>query len=393
MKVCHVVYSFYPFDPRVRKEVEALARAGHTVDVIAVQDEGEPRKEVVGSATVHRIPMAIVRGSRARYIFQYAFFMFLSAGLLIQLHLRKRYRVVHVHSLPDFLVFVAFPAKLLSASVVLDLHEAMPEILAARFRLPRPSALVRIARIAERMSTLCADYVLVPTELRRDLLVGRDVPANKVFVVMNSPDAAAVEALRANPPAAPTEPDGPCVLAYAGGINAERDLATLIRAASILSRSRAVTVFLFGKGDSAYRSELVRIAAEEAATVDLRIGDWVPPAEAFRYIRRSVVGVATYERNPLTEIAAPHKVMEYVAAGRPLVLADLKGLRHVWEGAALFYRPGDPVDLAARIEALIEDPELARRLVSRARTVYERLDWRHSEQVLLQVYARPGGGT
>ena len=100
----------------------------------------------------------------------------------------------------------------------------------------------------------------------------------------------------------------------------------------------------------------------------------------------SDVGVVTYVRNPLTEIAAPHKVFEFAAAERPLVMADLPGLRGVWEGAALFYRPSDPGDLARRITDVLEQPALAVRLRSNASRVLDSCRWELSRDTLVSMY-------
>ena len=369
MRVCHVVYSFYPFDPRVRKEAEALADAGYEVDVIAVRDKGELPKEQVRNVRVFRVPMSVSRGGPLQYIFQYALFFALSFILLMKLHVTRRYRLIHVHSLPDFQVFSTLPEHVVGARVVLDLHEAFPEILAARLNKATGSPLVRAARLLEWASCKYAMKVVVPTQLRRDLLVRRGVPSFKTVVVMNSLDLRASpvskEALRAQ-----LSLTGRVVLVQAGGINSERDLETLVRAAGLLSSSRPMTLLLFGKGSEAYKDRLRQIAAE-TPSLDFRLGGWIPPNEAYIRVALSDVGVVTYVRNPLTEIAAPHKVFEFAAAERPLVMADLPGLRGVWEGAALFYRPSDPGDLARRITDVLEQPALAVRLRSNASRVLD----------------------
>ena len=128
MKACHVVYSYFPFDPRVRREVETLHRLEYELDVIAMQEPGEPRVETVLGARVHRIPFAVVRGGKVRYAFQYFVFLLAAAALLLVLHIRRRYDIVHVHSLPDFLVFAAAIPKLLGSRVLAYMNEPTPEL-------------------------------------------------------------------------------------------------------------------------------------------------------------------------------------------------------------------------------------------------------------------------
>ena len=62
---------------------------------------------------------------------EYLAFFMLAGATLTALHLRRRYRTVQVHNLPDFLVFCASVPKLTGAGVLLDLHDLMPEFMAA----------------------------------------------------------------------------------------------------------------------------------------------------------------------------------------------------------------------------------------------------------------------
>ena len=385
MNICHVVYSHYPFDPRVRKEVGALAALGYDIDVIAVQDQGEQREEGLGRLHVYRLPIAIIRGEKLRYAYQYGLFFLCSAALLFRLFLVRRYAVIHVHSLPDFQVFCTFLERLLGARVILDLHEAMPEIVQARFHLSSHHPLVALSRAAERLSAQYADRIVVPTDQRQRLLTRRGVESTKIAVVMNSPDDASI----AGPPSDELRSqlglDGKRVVVHAGGVNPERDLEVLIRAAGQLSAQYPMSLLLYGKGDPGYIDRLQTVAAEYSR-LDFRFGGWVPQSLAFQLVLLSEVGVVTYERNPLTELAAPHKILEYAAAGKPLVFADLNGLREVWDSAALFYRPGDAVDLASRIEQLFGDVGLRTRLSGKARSLAERFDWRHSRKALQETY-------
>ncbi len=51
-RIAVVVFAYYPRDPRVRRETEALVEAGHRVDVICLKSNGEPDRELVGGASV-----------------------------------------------------------------------------------------------------------------------------------------------------------------------------------------------------------------------------------------------------------------------------------------------------------------------------------------------------
>ena len=98
------------------------------------------------------------------------------------------------------------------------------------------------------------------------------------------------------------------------------------------------------------------------------------------------LGVVTYERNPLTELAVPNKVFEYSAAGKPLVLARLPTLESLLGDAALYYEPGDADDLREKMRYLLERPEEARRLADRGSAVLASYRWEVMEDRLKHVY-------
>ena len=75
MRACHIVYGYFPFDPRVRREVETLRGHGHEVDVIALQEPGDAREESILGFHVYRVPLPIVRGGFARYAYPYLTFL------------------------------------------------------------------------------------------------------------------------------------------------------------------------------------------------------------------------------------------------------------------------------------------------------------------------------
>lgn len=387
MRACHVVYGYFPFDPRVRREVEALVRRGHDIQVIAARDDGEASEETVLGARVHRVPWQVVRGGRARYAIQYGVFFLVASLRLLLLHMRHRFHLVHIHSLPDFQVLGALPLRALGARLVLDLHEAMPEIVAARFG---QGFLVEMARALETISCLVAHRILVVNEAIGKLLVGRGVEAAKVTVVMNSPSlqrrpSGVAPRLEHPPPFA----NGRSIV-YVGGINKERDLELLIRATGRLRDSHNARLAVYGYGDVTYKERLKLVAMEERLGTAFFLGPALDPEEVQDYVALSEIGPITYERNPLTELAIPNKAFEYAAAKKPLVIADLKCLRALFGDAALYYAPGDPEDLADQIAILFDDADLRRRLAEKASGVLQTCRWEVMESRLIAAYGTGG---
>src|SRR5688500_11346159 len=104
-RVAMVSYSFYESDNRVMRYADALRERGDAVDVFALAaSENAPRLEVLNGVNVHRLQTRVrdEKGKRA-YLFRVLRFLFASSFALSRRHLAKRYDVVHVHNVPDFL--------------------------------------------------------------------------------------------------------------------------------------------------------------------------------------------------------------------------------------------------------------------------------------------------
>ncbi len=381
-----VAYTEYPSDPRVRKEAEALAAGGYEIVVIALTPKTGPSPRVLSGVRLYELPLVVNRGTRARYLYQYCSFFLMAGTLLLALHLRKHFDAIHVHSLPDFLVFCAVPERLLGVPVVLDLHEAMPELVAARFQLSMNSPIVGIARALEWISSTFATRVIAVSALRSNVISARGADSRKIIVIPNSPERSVSATIPAAVADLQTLLEGRWILVQAGGINPERDLETLVRAAGVLSQAHPVSVVLFGRGEEEYLLRLKALARCQGPELDLRIGGWIPHEHVAHYLALSLVGVASYERNPLTEFAAPNKVFEYAAARIPLVLPNLKALKSEWGEAALFYEPGDPRELAERMHEVIESPSLRSALTAKATTILQMNDWAKAKRTLTQTF-------
>src|SRR5207249_438165 len=109
--VCFVVQGVYDSDPRVRRKAEALVAAGYSVDVLALRPPDATKSYSLNGVTIRTVSLAKNRGSLVRYVFEYvAFFLWASLRLTIQMAWR-RYAVIDLNTLPDFLVFASFFAK------------------------------------------------------------------------------------------------------------------------------------------------------------------------------------------------------------------------------------------------------------------------------------------
>ena len=103
-RVCIIRQRAY-YELPVRREAEALLNAGYDVDLICLQDEGHENEEMDNGVQIYRIPLRLSKGSVIRYLQEYFSFFIQAMIKLTTLHFKKRYDVIQVNTMPDFLVF------------------------------------------------------------------------------------------------------------------------------------------------------------------------------------------------------------------------------------------------------------------------------------------------
>lgn len=393
--VCMPVYSYYPFDPRVRRAAEALVEKGHSVDVICLRGEGESSSGSFNGVGIHRISLTHKRGGYLRYIYHYTMFFILVFITLNRLDLKKRYDAVHVHSLPDFLVFVAIVQKLRGRTIVLDLHEVMPEIFAARFGKTMGSPMVNVVCFIERKSTSFADHVITVNDVRKEVIVQRGVAPNKITVIMNSPDERVFVKKNIDDFKKRLGLDGKFITVYVGGINPERNLEVIIMAMALVRKEIPGIYFLlfghyYGQEGSGYVEELKTLARELDLESSVYFGGELRGEDVASYIDLADFGVVSYLANPMTELAMPNKVFEYAALDVPIISCRVKGIYSLLgDEAALYFEPENENDLANNIVSIYHDEVGIEKMVEKARRIYRKCTWSEMKRRLFTIYNGP----
>jgi glycosyltransferase involved in cell wall biosynthesis len=372
----------FPADIRVRREVEALLAEGHEVDVVCVRDGDEPRREQWKGARILRLPITHRRGGAAGYVLQYAAFAAMAALVAGALHLRRRYRLVQVHSLPDPLVFAAIVPRLLGARVLLDLHETMPEFFATRFG-SAPRAAVRMVAAAEQASIRFAGHVITCTEDMKQAFVARGAPADKIDVVLNSADESLFDVERHAPRA---RENGRFAMIMHGTIEERYGIDTAIEAIALLAEELpGLELQVYGRGS--HREELIRLAEERGVgeRVHFQSG-WVPFDELVEAIAQADAGIVAMKRDAFRDLTHCNKMYELITMRRPALMSRTRSVERYFDaGSFAWFESDDPADLARAIRALHDDPEWGGRLVEHAERRNEPYRWENQRRSYLRV--------
>src|SRR5882762_758140 len=130
-----VGYTYYESDPRVIREAEAAVDGGFDVDFLALRKAGTPPTEMIHGVRLIRLNQGKYRGhGRLRYFMEYLTFFLRCFVGITSLFFKRRYRVIHINNMPDFLVFTTILPRLFGTTIVLDIHDPMPNTFASKFK-------------------------------------------------------------------------------------------------------------------------------------------------------------------------------------------------------------------------------------------------------------------
>jgi glycosyltransferase involved in cell wall biosynthesis len=383
----------YRRDPRVQKEAKALVAAGYQIAVICPADSNKRGHQVIDGVSVYHFRTWPVRQGSLGYLLEYCYAMAAIAILSMWALFRDGFDVIHVANPPDCMVPLLSVYKLIGKSVIYDQHDLCPELHAAKFGENR--WLSWLLLLMERSSCRIADHVIVTNDSYRELAIRRGrVPESKVTIVRNGPDLQSIRpqhgaididhGLRAK---------SRNIIAYAGVTGVQDGLDSLCRALRHLRYELHHDDFyclILGDGEA--------LTATKALAADLKVSDkmlfagWVhDPATYERYIRTADICVSPDPFNSYNDVSTFVKIMEYMAAGKPIVGFDLRETRSSAQGAALYARNGDIQDFSQKIASLLDRPETRRSMgeVGILR-IQKQLAWQYSIPELLHVYEKIG---
>jgi glycosyltransferase involved in cell wall biosynthesis len=387
-RVAAVVFSYYPADPRVRREAEALEERGVPVDVICLRGEGQKAREQLGGITVHRLPLRRKRGGKVRYIAEYLGFLMMAFWKLSLLHIKNHYGLVHVHNMPDILVFSALVPRLTGAKVILDLHDPMPEVYMTKYGLTAGHPMIRMLIALEKRSIRWAHLVLTPNVAFRDLFIARGAPPEKVHIVMNAPQET-IFAGAADVPGNGRKPNNSEFrIMFHGTIVERHGLDTALLALDRLRDQIPNAVFdVYGDGD--FVAPFKELAARLGLADRVRHHGHVTLETIAGAIAGIDVGLIPNKKSPFTEINVPTRIFEYLSMGKNVIAPRTRGILDYFDEQSLhFFEAGDPASLAQTLYDVYRDTTRNELVLTRGIETYRKHRWERQRAHFLELVAR-----
>jgi|SRR5215831_6841603 len=381
-RICMVTHSFYESDNRIIRYAEALMERGDWVEVIALRRSSQlPRHELLNGVLVHRIQDRFGKdeGSPWSYLWPILRFFVVSAMWLATNGLYQKFDLVHIHNIPDFLIFSAWFAKMRGARLILDIHDIVPEFFVSKFGAPPQSLLVCVLRLIEKFSAAMSDHIILSNHLWLERYSARSAPAQKCSVFINHVDRQIFQ------PEMGSLRSGGQLILFPGGLQWHQGVDIAIRAFAILKHKLPDARFhIYGDGSS--KRQLVALADELGLKGSVKFFDPLSLRAIAEVMANADLGVVPKRADSFGNEAYSTKIMEFMSLGIPVVVSATRVDRHYFdESVVRFFESGNAEELAKAMYEVLTDFELRESMIRNANEYVKRHSWARNKSRYLQL--------
>jgi glycosyltransferase involved in cell wall biosynthesis len=391
----------YPADMRVKKETDALIKAGISIHLLCLRRKGENRKEDFEGIHVTRIDAGknnyqlALRDAVMSLTFKHPEFLKAMPYWIEQ----NGIQAVHVHDLP--LAGTALEIrKKHNIQVITDLHENYPEALRTWFEWKR-GAIVKLKNRLfmspdrwtkhERKAVLESDHVIaVVDEMKKRLVQKHGVSAERVIVVSNTEEKSFLN-----------QPVDPSVyrnfekkfrIVYSGGIGPHRGVDTAIEGMKYLDQYGDIDFIIIGSGSKDVLDHLQNLTKQLGVQKHVHFLGHQPFQKFYSFMHLADVNIIPHKSNAHTDNTVPHKLFQSMMSGRPVLVSSSDPLKRYVEAtkSGLIFEANNPKDFAEKILQLYKDKNLSETLGQNGKrsTAEGTLNWDHEQKNLINFYKR-----
>lgn len=375
-----------PLDRRVWPEALYAKGLGFEVSVISPENERAMGKyEEIEGIEIFRYPKEINCLKKFGFVSEYINAFIRESLLSLKIYLTKPFHIIHAANPPDNIFIIAFFFKLFGIKFIFDHHDLSPELYCVKFSKNK-DLIYKILMVCEKLSCKLADAIISTNMSYRDIAIRRhNIDPEKVFVVRNDPNKNECtynqEIIK--------KVNSKIKLLFLGSINPQDGVDKLLKALYYLVNKLKETNFvcqILGGGDSL--PLMIQMANDLKLENFVDFKGWVTEKKKIKeYLHSSDICIEPAPDNELNRHSTFIKVMEYMAAGKPIVAFDLKETKISSNNSALLVRPGKVDEFAAAIKKLIDEPQLRLKLGSSGKNrIQDQLNWENTSLNLKRAY-------
>lgn len=397
MRICKIWDADYPWDIRVEKICDTLAKAEHEVHLVCRNAQRRPKYEYYHKIHIHRLPYLPKKLGKINYYFGFpAFFNPLWLFRIWKIAKNHKCEIIIVRDLPMAMSGILIGA-FLGIPVILDMAEPYPEMLKLIWSVDGikiQNIFVRnpiLANIYERVVCKLIDYILVVVKESKDRLLKIKVPNNKITIVSNTPDLKRFFRQAPSFPGNMLLNRGKFLMLYIGLISMGRGIDFVIDAlSSLIPKNKNIAFIIVGKGSAEKR--LKRKVEELNLAGHIFFEGYVDGKLIPQYIASSDVCLVPYPKSSHWNNTIPNKLFDYMAMGKPVVVSNIPPMARIVqnEKCGLVFEASNSKDFCRALEQLYSSQIRERMGNNGANAVLRKYNWGDDSQRLLAVVEKVG---
>jgi glycosyltransferase involved in cell wall biosynthesis len=384
MNACIISYSFYENDFRVRRYAELLADNGNNVDVITLRKFGESAEEIIKGVKIFKIKTRKYNETKLLdYFFNIFSFFIRGMFYLIVKNFKKKYKIIHIHNVPDFLIFMGLIPRLFKSKLILDIHDILPELFCQKFSKSMNSSLAKVLLYIERISVHFADHVIIANDIWRNKIIIRNcLNPNKCSTILNYPSKKLFKKdnTKFN--------DTKFKIVYPGTISNRHGLDIAVKAIYILrNKIPNIQLDIYGNYSTLKQKKLLEFLIKNLDLNNMiKIHKIYPLEKMGSILSDAKLGLVPKRAGLFTSEAFSTKILELMALGIPIIASKTKIDEYYFNNnMIMFFQPGNYIELANCIKNLYYHEKMRYELIQNSKLFIERNYWEDKKNIYIKI--------
>ena len=310
----------YPFEIRLKKELETLLNQGYNVHIICNNYNNQPVNEQTDNINIHRIPY------KKQKVINTAFFL----NPIWYFHINKLIKEIS----PDIIISRDLPlsipsiilSKLNNKPLIVDIAEHFPALMKENKKWSKNKFLsflwYNLYIFIEKFTLKNAKYIIVVCEeQKRRIIEQYKIKENALSIVNNTPkiEKNCQFNYKANI-------DSPLSIVYTGQIDAKfRGIETLLEAAKYIKDSDIIIKILGGGIDEEKHRNFVK----ENNLRNVIISGYMPHKQLINEIKSSDLGIIPHTNSDVIQYTMPNKIFDYMLQSKPVIVSNARPLERI----------------------------------------------------------------
>ncbi len=391
----------YPPDMRVKKETDALLKAGFTIHLLCLRGVNESYQEVVNGINVTRIDAGRNKFELAFWdiVMSLAFRHPIFSMKMKEWIALNNLRVIHVHDLPLAGTALALRKKL-GLTVVVDLHENYPEGLRNWFEWKKGFIVKLKNRLFmnpnrwekhEQTAITKSDAVIaVVEEMKKRLIQKYNADTHKITVISNTEEKSFVDQLV--DPLIYKDFQNKFKILYSGSIGPHRGVDTAIEGMRYLQAYPDIELIIVGSGSADVMGHLQKTCDLHGVNSHVHFLGYQSFQKFYSYMLLAEVNIIPHKSNLHTDNTIPHKLFQAMMTGKPVLVSSSDPLKRVVteHQSGLVFEASNAKDFADKIVTLYKDRAMGANLGENGKrvTLDGPLNWNTEQSNLVDFYKK-----